>query len=209
MLFRSVSLDFTGAMKGMAKNDYTYLRSELTISYRLATPPAGFSRIRLNIGKIFGTVPYPLLKLHEGNGTYFLDKNAFACMSFYEFASDTWATFFLEHNFNGFFLGKIPLLRRMQLREVYTLKAAYGTLSEKNNGIIGHPASSGASLLFPIGMSSLEKPYVEMGIGVSNIFRLFRIDAFWRITHRYKEVGGVRQKADNRFALNFGIELKF
>lgn len=204
-----VTLDFTGAMKGMAKNDYSYFKSELTINYRLATPPAGFSRIRFNIGKIIGTVPYPLLKLHEGNGTYFLDKSAFACMAFYEFASDTWATLFLEHNFNGFFLGKIPLLRRMQLREVYTLKAAYGTLSEKNNGITGHPSSKKAVLLFPPGMSSLEKPYVEMGVGVSNILRLFRVDAFWRVTHRYKVVEGVKKKADNRFALNFGIEIKF
>lgn len=204
-----ITFDFTGGLKGIVKNDYSFLRGELTINYRLATPPAGYSRIMLNAGKIFGTVPYPLLKLHEGNGTYFLDKSAFACMNFYEFASDTWATFFLEHNFNGFFLGKIPLLRKMQLREVYTLKAAYGTLSEKNNGAGSDPITNKAVMFFPQGMTSLKKPYVEMGVGVTNIFRLFRIDTFWRVTHRYKTVEGVRRKADNRFAINFGIELKF
>lgn len=201
-----VTFDIFGARKGIAWNDYSYLRSEMTINYRLALPPAGYSRIRFNAGAIFGQVPYLLLKLHEGNGTYFLDKTAFACMDFYEFASDRWATFSLEHNFNGFFLGKIPLLRRMQLREVYTVKAAYGTISKQNLGL---DENSEAILLFPRGMSSLNKPYVEMGVGITNIFRLLRVDAFWRMTHRYKEVNGVRQKVKNNFALNVGIEVRF
>lgn len=204
-----VTFDFTGGLKGAVKNDYSFFRSDLTINYRLATPPAGYSRIMLNAGKIFGTVPYPLLKLHEGNGTYFLDKSSFACMSYYEFASDTWATLFFEHNFNGFFFGKVPLLRKLQLREVYTLKAAYGTLSKRNNGIIGNPASANAVMYFPKGMTSLEKPYLEMGVGITNILRMFRVDTFWRMTHRYKTEDGVRKKSDNLFAVNFGIELKF
>lgn len=204
-----ITIDLIGAVKGLAHNDYGYARTELSLSYRLPIPPVGFSRFRLNVGKIFGTVPYPLLKLHEGNGTYFLDKSAFSCMDFYEFASDTWATLFYEHNFNGFFVGKIPLLRRMQLREVFTLKTAYGTLSKRNNGIIDDPESSGAQLLFPKGMSSLNKPYVEMGLGITNILRLFRVDMFWRANHRYRVVDGVKEKVDNRFAVNFGIELQF
>ena len=64
-------------------------------------------------------------------------------------------------------------------------------------------------MLFPKGMGSLRKPYMEMGVGVSNIFRVFRVDFFWRMTHRYKEIYGVKTKADHCFALNFGIEFKF
>ena len=48
---------------------------------------------------IVGTVPYPLLKLHEGNGTYFYDPYAFSCMDYYEFASDSWVAWFYEHHF--------------------------------------------------------------------------------------------------------------
>ena len=123
----------------------------------------GTSKITLSGGKIIGQVPYPFLKLHEGNGSYFFDKTAFSCMEYYEFASDTWITLFWEHNFKGFFLGKIPLLKRLQWRENFTLKAAYGTVNARNDGRPGKQSVFEAPMLFPAGMNTLDKPYVEMG----------------------------------------------
>ncbi|MCI1640040.1 MAG: DUF5686 and carboxypeptidase regulatory-like domain-containing protein [Bacteroidales bacterium] len=204
-----VTVDLSGALKGISHNDYDYLRMSASVLYHLQIPPAGVSDFRLTAGKIIGTVPYPFLYLFEGNGTYYFDDTAFACMDFYEFAADTWSTFFWEHNFRGFFLGKIPFMKKLQWREIFEIRAAYGTLSDRNNGIPGSVSSADAPLLFPSGMSSLNKPYVEMGVGVSNIFRIIRIDAFWRMTHRYHTVGGIREKADHDFALNFGLELNF
>ena len=91
-----------------------------------------------------------------------------------------------------------------------TLKAVYGTLSEKNNGILGSEHSSEAPLLFPKGMTSLNKPYVEMGVGISNILRLLRVDAFWRLTHREIEgADGVMRKSPNCFVATIGLELRF
>lgn len=214
-----ITLDLIGSAKGIGSNSCGYFRVESKVDYKLKIPPIGISNIEIAGGKIVGKVPYPLLKLHEGNGTYFFDKGAFACMDFYEFASDTWATLFWEHNFRGFFLGKIPLMKRLQWREIFTLKMAYGTLSKRNDGRTDvilpdeygriNTSDVNATLLFPEGMGSLKKPYVEMGVGISNIFRVFRVDFFWRMTHRYKELHGVKLKADHRFALNFGIELRF
>ena len=204
-----LTFDVMGSPKGIAHNDYGFLRGEFTLDYRLDVPPVGYSLIHFNTGKILGTVPYPFLKLHEGNDSYFLDQRAFACMAYYEFASDSWATISWEHNFGGFFLGKVPLIRELNLREVATFKAAYGTLSDRNNGIIGSPYSEKAALLFPEGMSTLKTPYVEMGVGISNIFRLFRVDAFWRMTHRHTEIDGTRVKSPNRFVVNLGMEFKF
>ena len=48
-------------------------------------------------------------------------------------------------------------------------------------------------------MSALEKPYIEVGAGVSNIFRLFRVDGFWRLTH----------KRDRNFVINVAIDVDF
>lgn len=206
--FPILTFDLTGSLKGMAKNDYSFLRTEGHIRYYLQLPPVGTSRFVLNAGKIFGTVPYPMLYIFPGNGTYALSRNSFACMSFYEFVADTWTTLMWEHNFKGFFLGKIPLLKKLQWREIFTFKMGYGTLTDRNNGIKGDP-HFGSVMLFPEGMSTLNRPYVEMGIGVSNIFRVFRIDTFWRMTHRYQYVNGVKEPHDNRVVLNFGFEFKF
>ena len=94
-----LTLGFTAGVPAMLNDSYEYYRLEGGIHYKPELPPLGYSNITLQGGKIFGKVPYPLLKLHEGNGTYFYDPNAFSCMNFYEFASDAWvALFFSTHS---------------------------------------------------------------------------------------------------------------
>ncbi len=81
------------------------------------------------------------------------------------------------------------------------LKGVIGTLSDKNNGSL---EDTQAKLLFPEGMSSVSKPYFETGIGVENIFRLFRVDAIWRLTHRDKKNVDVQH-----FTISFSLHLDF
>lgn len=195
-------LDFTAGVKGVLRNDYEFYRLEGRMHYRLDLPPIGYSRITVAGGKIFGRVPYPLLKLHEGNATYFYDAYAFSCMNFYEFASDAWVALFYEHHFNGFLLGRIPLLKKLKLREVFIFKAVYGTLTDRNNGSL---LDTRAVMLFPPGMSSVSHPYMETGFGIENILRLVRLDFIWRLTHRAPEPGQDIQ----RFAVNVSLDLKF
>ncbi len=54
-------------------------------------------------------------------------------------------------------------------------------------------------------MTSVSDPYVEMGFGVENIFRLLRVDCIWRLTHRDPKPG---QDVQN-FAVNLSMHLKF
>ncbi|MFR4395150.1 MAG: DUF5686 family protein, partial [Alistipes finegoldii] len=164
-----LTLGFTAGVPAMLNDSYEYYRLEGGIHYKPELPPLGYSNITLQGGKIFGKVPYPLLKLHEGNGTYFYDPNAFSCMNFYEFASDAWVALFFEHHFNGILLGRIPLVKKLKWREVLVCKGVWGTLSKENDGSL---PDTQAPLLFPRGMTSVSDPYVEMGFGVENIFRL-------------------------------------
>lgn len=191
-----VTIDLAGSVPGLRKDDYGYLRPEASMSWRVYTPPFGKSEIYLNAGTILGQVPYPFLHIHEGNNTWLINKQAFSCMNYFEFASDTWASVFWNHSFGGFFLGKIPLIRRLQLREEFTFKATWGRLSDKNDGTWdgtftgsagGRTASQVCSpILFPIGMQPLGKvPYIEIGAGLSNILSILRVDFYWRLTHRY------------------------
>ena len=199
-----VAIDLAYAPK-MGDNFYSFFQAKLFSYYRWEIAPIGFSRINLEAGIIEGKVPYPMLKLHEGNGSYFLNKEAFSCMDYYEFASDRWVQLFWEHNFGGFFLGRIPLLRYLNFREVATMKAAVGTISKRNNAT---KEGNSAPFLFPEGMGSLEKPYIEVGVGITNIFQLLRVDWVWRTTHRYRTIDGERKKADC-FMFTVGAEFSF
>ena len=92
--------------------------------------------------------------------------------------------------------------QRLKWREVFIFKALIGTLEKKNNGSL---EDTRAILLFPEGMSSVSKPYFEAGVGIENIFRILRVDAIWRLSHRHSVPG---QKVQN-FAVNFSINLNF
>ena len=197
-----LTLGFSAGIPDALHGSYEYYRLEGGIRYRPELPPVGYSDITVQGGRIFGKVPYQLLKLHEGNGTYFYDPYAFSCMNFYEFASDAWVSWFWEHHFNGVLLGRLPLIKKLKWREVLVCKGVWGTLSRENNG---STAGTQADLLFPAGMTSVSDPYVEAGFGVENIFRLFRVDCIWRLTHRSPKPG---QEIQN-FAVNLSLHLKF
>lgn len=193
-----IGIDLTAGLKNFLGGDYEYYRTELSVKQTFDISPLGRSHILLSGGKIFGKVPFPLLKQHEGNATYFYDANAFSCMDFYEFSSDLWGAIFYEHHFRGFFLNRIPLMKRLGWREVLTYKALWGRLSDRNNG--GLPDHN-AYLEFPKGMGSVSKPYMEIGVGIENILKIIRVDAVWRLTHR--------DSASNNFAINFSLHLNF
>ncbi len=205
-----ITLNFKAGLKDVLRSDYNYYMAETGIKYKLPIPPLGVSNFDIHAGKIWKNVPYPLLKIHEGNGTYFNNPGSFACMDYYEFASDQWVSWFYEHDFKGFFLGKIPLLRRLQWREVISFRGVFGNLRDSNNGSAEHLATKTdtekrAQILFPSGMSDVSKPYMEAGVGITNIFRIFRVDSYWRLNHKHNYLG----EKTTAWVINFGMELKF
>ena len=194
-----VSADIIGGLRGITPMDSRFLRTELNFDWRFNVPPLGRTKLFFNAGAVFGTVPFPLLKIHSGNDTYFYQRLGFACMRVYEFASDRWVTGFWEHNFRGLLLGKIPLIKRLGLEEIAEARLAWGPLSAANRG-------DAAPLRLPEGMKALDTPYVEAGVGVSNILRLLRVDFIWRLTHRDAPDGF---PVPERFTINVGFDVKF
>lgn len=208
-----VMLNLEGSVPGLGRqNELGYFRPSMEVYWKFRIPPLGMSEIDLNAGTIVGKVPWMMLQMYPGNATNIQDKTAFSCMEYFEFGSDTWATLFWYHCFNGFFLGKIPLVSKLQLREEFSLKMAYGTLRDHNNGT---DSKFGAMMQFPYGMKPLGNvPYIEIGAGLSNIFRILRVDFVWRLTHR--EVEGIGPDgapaivpARRLWTVNVGAEFRF
>lgn len=170
-----LSLFYAFAPKDVLGGDYQYHRLSFNISDRFRTMPLlGYTDYVVEVGKTFGKVPYPLLNLHGGNELSIYDPYAYSTMNYYEFGSDQYLTAQVFHHFDGFLLNHIPLMRKLRWREVVTAKAIWGSIRNENKDVI----------IFPATLSSLGKgPFVEASVGVENIFKVFRIDAFWRLSY--------------------------
>ncbi len=169
-----LTVEFSKGIKGAISSNYDYYKAHFSIDHYINISPLGYFDYKVEGGKIWGTVPYPLLRLHEGNETYAFDPYAFNMMNFYEFASDEYLSLYVEHHFEGFFLNKVPLLRKLKWREIVYGKGLIGQLSAANNNQI---------MDFPVTLTDVRKPYYEAGIGIENIFKILRLDAIWRLSY--------------------------
>ena len=133
----------------------------------------GWSKFRIEAGRIWGTLPYPLLKIHAGNETYFFDETAFNMMNYYEFVSDKYLKVFYTHHFNGLLFNRVPLFRKLKWREVAFVSGLVGNTDQSNKDYS----------VFPAEMYTLYKPYFEAGAGIENIFKIIRVDAVWRLSY--------------------------
>jgi hypothetical protein len=168
-----LQLRYARGVKDLWEGNYDYHRLEFSIRHWFNIAHFGWSKYIFETGKIWGQVPYPILKLHEGNETYTFDEYAFNLMNFYEFASDQYMSLYYTHHFDGLFLNHIPLMRKLKWREVIFGKALIGSLSNENKYFI----------TFPSNMNELTKPYYEAGVGIENILKFIRVDGVWRLAY--------------------------
>jgi len=182
--FPVIQLKIAGGSKSVY-NDYNYWRFQGSVSRRFYPSVLGYTDVSLEAGKIIGKVPFPLLFIHNANQTYSYQKDTYSLMNFLEFVSDQYISLNIDHSFNGFFLNKVPLIKKLKLREIVTFKVLYGGLSRLNNpyyqsDLLKFPVySNGVALTYPFDT----QPYIEAGVGVSNILKIFRVDLIKRITY--------------------------
>ena len=180
-----LQFSYTQGVKGILGSDYSYSKLKFNAFKRFYMGPFGFTNTEMEAGKIFGKVPFILLNLPRANQTYSYQLRSYNMMNFLEFASDEYVSLFVEHHFNGFILNKIPLIKKLKWRSIISFKGLYGSITDKNN-----PEINQNLMLFPTDkfgspttFSLKEKPYVEVSVGVGNIFKFFRVDMVKRITY--------------------------
>jgi len=158
---------------GFLGGEYEYHRLQFRINHWFNVLSIGWSRYVIEAGKIWGTLPYPMLKLHNGNETFLFYEFAFNLMDYYEFISDRYVSLYYTHHFDGLIWNRVPFVRKLKWRTVVHGRAVIGDMTEENKDY---------SVFLPIS-SSLDKPYYEAGVGIENIFKLFRVDVIWRLSH--------------------------
>ncbi|QMW04431.1 DUF5686 family protein [Spirosoma foliorum] len=176
------TLRYTLGLRNVLDGDFTYHRIALGMKHSFRMGVLGRTYYTLGAGIIPSTVPYPLLFTPLGNESSFYVGNAYNLMNYFEFVCDRWATVQFEHNFNGLLFNRLPLLRRLKWRELVTAKVLAGSVSANNLAMIPTTNAAGQAVE---GFSSLtQTPYVEVGYGIDNIFKVLRIDAIHRLTYR-------------------------
>jgi hypothetical protein len=169
-----VELKYAHAFPGVLQSSYEYDKVNLSISDFINLPPFGNLYYNFYGGKIFGTVPYQFLEIHPGNELFYLNRYAFNLMNRFEYLSDGYAGFNVEHNVGNGLFRFTGLTRKWKFRQFWNIKGVVGNLSDANKQLnfVGN---------YPY--KSLDgKMYMEIGTGIDNIFKLFRIDIVWRLT---------------------------
>ncbi|MCF7559168.1 DUF5686 and carboxypeptidase regulatory-like domain-containing protein [Sabulilitoribacter multivorans] len=168
--------------KSIFNSDFDY--TKVQFSYTQPWQMGGFGRLNTTIetGKTFGEVPLGLLSVIPGNQSYFSIYNTFSQLDFYEFVSDEYASFHFEHNFNGRFFSRIPFLRKLNLREIVSVRGVMGNISDENRALSNVPSNPNNLQL----KAPNKEPYYEYSFGVGNIFKVFRIDFNFRGNYKDK-----------------------
>ncbi len=183
--YATLFLNYSKGFKGVSNNDFNF--QKVQFYYRQPFQIGGFGRLfsTIEVGKTFGDVPLGMLNVIPGNQSYFTIDNTYALLDYYEFVTDQYASLHFEHHFNGRLFSRIPLLRKLNLREIVGFKALYGSISNQNIAM-NAPAFSALPFtsLAPNVIAPKDKAYTEFSLGVGNIFKVLRIDFSWRGSYR-------------------------
>lgn len=176
------SVTQTFAPKGFLGSLTTINKTELSVQKRFWFSAFGYTDIILKAGKIWSEVNYPNLLIPNANLSYTIQPESYTLMNAFEFANDQYLSWDLTYWANGAIFNRIPLIKYLKLREVFSFRGLYGKLSEQNN-----PEFNNNLFRFPLNTKCKpmeKKPYMEVGVGLDNIFTILRVDYVWRLTYR-------------------------
>jgi hypothetical protein len=193
----TITLRFVKGFKGVFTSDFNYDKLQFMYIQPILIGSFGKSNINLEGGKTFQAVPLSLLNVIPGNQTYGQIPGTFSQLDYYEFVTDTYTTFVLDHHFNGFFFNRVPILKKMNLREVGFVRTAWGNILSRSKDI----NLSSINYVAPT-----DQLYFEYGVGIENIglgnLRILRVDFNWRGNY-------LDNPEARRFGITAGLKLNF
>ena len=208
-----ITLEHTIGMDGFLGGQYNYNMTEATVFKKFWLPGAcGSIETYLKGGAQWNKVPFPMLFTPQSNLSYFVqfDSWSFNMLRNMEFLNDRYVSLLINWNLDGKLLNRIPLLKKMKLREYVGFKMLYGHLTDKNNPFVStndndlfrFPTRDGNYTSFVMG----NKPYMELSVGISNIFKVLTVQYVRRLNYTDLPAvpgGDKLRKNGIRFAVDF------
>ncbi len=183
--YPNIIVNFNFGIKGLWGSDYSYQSLKLHLEKRSYLSQLGYADISMNGGYVFGQLPYPLLSVPHANQTYIYQLDAFNLMNSMEFVSDHYAVVNIDYHMMGFLFNKIPLIKKLNLRETANFKMIYGGLRSENDPalhpeLFAFPKNEHGN---PITYILNQGPYIEVSAGIENLFNLLRVDVIRRFSY--------------------------
>ena len=196
------SLSHTIGFNGVLGGDYNFHLTEAHIFKRFWLNSWGKFDVDLKGGIEWDQVPYPLLIMPASNASFIIQKNTFSLINTMEFVNDRYVSLMLAWDMNGKILNRIPLAKKLYWREYLGVRMLWGDLSDKNNP--GKNPGNPRLMYFPEGTNIMNpnRPYMEMVVGVHNIFKFFRVEYVKRLT--YKDLPSAPH-----WGMRYGVSLTF
>jgi hypothetical protein len=158
---------------GVLGSTLSYNKLSMSITNNVRIPPFGNIYYNLFGGFTTGVQTYPFLNIAPGNETYYYNKYAFSLMNKYEYLHDQFMGFNFEHNIGSGIFRFTSITRKLKLRQFYNVKLLWGHLS---------PANAAYNNNDDYTFSSLDgRTYMEIGTGIENILRIFRVEFIWHV----------------------------
>ena len=177
--------------RGFLGSRYEVNKTTLGLQKRFWFSAFGYADVIVKGEKVWSRVAYPDLLLPNVNLSYTIQPESYALMKPLEFINDQALSWDLTYWGNGVLMNRLPLIKKLRLREVLTLRGLWGSLSDKNNpgkAMQGVDARrDGDIFLFPgdvLCQPMGNKPYLEAGVGLDNILTILRVDYVWRLNYR-------------------------
>jgi hypothetical protein len=171
-------IKITRGIPGVLNSSYQYTKIFIGISDYVKIPPYGSIYYNIFGGGTYSSnpLPFPMLNVAPGNETFYYNQYAFSLMNKFQYLQDRYLGINFEHNIGNGLFRFIPLTRKWKFRQFWTLKTLWGNISDANQQYNNSPSYTFESLS--------GKTYMELGTGVDNIFKVFRLDLIWRLLPR-------------------------
>ena len=188
-------LNHTIGLKNVLGNDYTYNYTEAKVYKRLYLSSWGKIDTYVKGGIQWNKVPFPLLIMPAANLSYIKERETFSLIDNMEFMNDRFVSIMSGWDMNGNLLNRIPLIKKLKWREVFSFRGMWGHLTDKNNPFLAKNAGDSRLFYFPgefrkdgtfkyqSRVMDKNKPYFEVVAGIHNIFKILHVEYVRRLNY--------------------------
>ncbi|MBC3540784.1 carboxypeptidase-like regulatory domain-containing protein [Rufibacter sp. H-1] len=163
------NLNYRKGIANVLGSDVNYDFVSLGVSDELQLGLVGTSDYSVSVGTFWRKKQLYFMDFRHFSGNRTIlsgDFSGFQLLDYYRYSTQkTYIEAHYSHHFNGFILNKIPLIRKLKWQEV-------GSLNYLHTDAAGH--------------------YLEVGVGLEHLFKVFRVDFVTGFQERQKVSSGIR-----------------